>query len=213
MISAALQPSSRIWGKTAARSAVRGAPGSLVPSAGLASAAKAKKKKKNKKAAEELTYAQQKVLAKERRRQTYEAKISRDTARQSRRDGSEDSVRGQHASAFRSWFDRYRTRNETMDRKARQAGLPWRVRVASVVERLPVILPDKEEWETDYEELDAYLKQFGRDYPKELGFRPGAPSTEGGESWVTNYDEILGELLNECLPVQINALCVRMYVV
>merc|ERR1719183_2179726 len=129
MISAALQPSSRIWGKTAARSAVRGAPGSLLPSAGLASAAKAKKKKK-KKAAEELTYAQQKVLAKERRRQTYEAKTSRDTARQSRRDGSEDSVRGQHASAFRSWFDRYRTRNETMDRKARQAGLPWRVRVA-----------------------------------------------------------------------------------
>ena len=126
-----LQPSSRILGKTAARSAVRGAPGSFVPSAGLASAAKAKKKK-NKKAAEELTYAQQKVLAKERRRQTYEAKTSRETARQTRRDGSA-AERGQHSTAFRSWFDRYRTRNETMDRKARQAGLPWRVRVAAVV--------------------------------------------------------------------------------
>ena len=55
-------------------------------------------------------------------------------------------------------------------------------------------MPDKEEWETDYEELDAYLKQFGRDFPKELGFRPGAPNTDAGESWVTNYDEILGEL-------------------
>ena len=205
-----LQPSSRILGKTAARSAVRGAPGSFVPSAGLASAAKAKKKK-NKKAAEELTYAQQKVLAKERRRQTYEAKTSRETARQTRRDGSA-AERGQHSAAFRSWFDRYRTRNETMDRKARQAGLPWRVRVAAVVERLPVILPDKEEWETDYEELDAYLKQFGRDFPKELGFRAGAPNTEAGESWVTNYDEILGEL-TRCLLFQMPdvLICVDMY--
>lgn len=194
MISAALQPSSRILGRTAARSAVRGAPGSVVgvPSAGLASAAKPKKKNKKgqSKKAEELTYAQQKVLAKERRRQTYEAKLNRGSSLKARRENSKE--RGAHASTFRSWFDQYKTRNETMDRKARQSGLPWQVRVAAVVERLPVILPDKEQWEVDYEELDAYLKQFGRDYPKELGYKAG-PNVEAGESWVTNYEEILGK--------------------
>ena len=190
MISAALQPSSRILGRTAAQSAVRGAPGAAVPSAGLASAAKPKKKnKKQSKKAEELTYAQ---LAKERRRQTYEAKLNRGSSLKARREGSNE--RGAHASTFRSWFDQYKTRNETMDRKARQSGLPWQVRVAAVVERLPVVLPDKEQWEVDYEELDAYLKQFGRDYPKELGYKAG-PNTEAGESWVTNYEEILGKWL------------------
>ena len=193
MISAALQPSSRMLGRTAARSAVRGAPVSAVPSAGLASAAKPKKKnKKQSKKAEELTYAQQKVLAKERRRQTYEAKQNRGSSLKVRREGS--SERGAHASTFRSWFDQYKTRNETMDRKARQSGLPWQVRVAAVVERLPVVLPDKEQWEVDYEELDAYLKQFGRDFPKELGYKAG-PNVDAGESWVTNYEDILGKCL------------------
>ena len=60
---------------------------------------------------------------------------------------------------------------------------------------MPVILPDKEQWEVDYEELDAYLKQFGRDYPKELGYKAG-PNVEAGESWVTNYEEILGKLID-----------------
>ena len=191
MISAALQPSSRILGRTAVRSAVRGAPGSAVHSAGLASEAKPKKKnKKQSKKAEELTYAQQKVLAKERRRQTYEAKLNRESSLKTRR--ADSNERGAHASTFRSWFDQYKTRNETMDRKARKSGLPWQVRVAAVVERLPVILPDKEQWEMDYEELEAYLKQFGRDYPKELGYKAG-PNIEAGESWVTNYEEILGK--------------------
>ena len=193
MISAALQPTSRIMGRTAARSAALGAPGLSVPSSGLSSEAKPKKKNKNKKQpkkAEELTYEQRKVLAKERRRQTYEAKLDRGASLRARREASDE--RGTHSATFRSWFDQYKTRNETMDRKARQSGLPWQVQVAAVVERLPVILPDKEEWEVNYEELDAYLKQFGRDYPKELGYSAG-PNTEAGESWVTNYDDILGE--------------------
>jgi len=80
-----------------------------------------------------------------------------------------------------------------MDRKARQAGLPWKVRVCAVVERLPVILPDREEWETNYEELSAYLQQFGREYPKELGFTKEGPNLEAGERFDLSYDEIVGE--------------------
>lgn len=192
MIAAA--PSSRILAHAAARAAaaVRGAPRTLAPSSmRLASASAApKKKKKSGNSSPDTSYAAQKMLAKERRRQTYEKRHGRIESLRTRRDKSPKDVK---RNEFRSWFDQFRTRNETMDRKARQSGLPWRVRVCAVVERLPVVLPDKEEWEQDYHELKAYLQQFGREYPKELGFTKGGPNLEAGERFDLSYEEILGE--------------------
>ena len=56
-----------------------------------------------------------------------------------------------------------------MNRKARQAGMDWKIQVAVIVERLPVVTPDVEEWEQQYLDLRAYLDQFTWEYPEELG--------------------------------------------
>mgnify|MGYP003319298804 CR=1 FL=1 len=71
-----------------------------------------------------------------------------------------------------------------MDRKARQAGMDWTLKVATIVERLPVVMPDKEAFETEFEDLQAYLKAHsGKAYPKEFmgtdkGVRPEAYTDE-----------------------------------
>ena len=72
------------------------------------------------------------------------------------------------AREFRSWFIKKKVDEEYMDRKARQAGLAWKINVAVLLERLPVILPDKEDWEIEFENLESYLMQFGKQYPEEL---------------------------------------------
>lgn len=74
---------------------------------------------------------------------------------------------------FKQWWEKRRLSEITLDRKARQAGKDWKIQVAVVLERLPMVLPDKEDWEKDYDELYAYLAQFGKEYPKE--FAPTNP--------------------------------------
>ena len=57
---------------------------------------------------------------------------------------------------------------EISDRRAKKLGLEWKIQVAVVLERLPVVLADKADWERDYDNLRTYLDQFGRDYPEAL---------------------------------------------
>lgn len=69
---------------------------------------------------------------------------------------------------FQSWWQAKLAREQKWDRQARQQGKDWKIEVAVVLERLPQILPDKEGFERDFEELKAYLAQFGKQYPKEF---------------------------------------------
>ena len=55
-----------------------------------------------------------------------------------------------------------------MNRKARQAGLDWKIRVAVILIRSPLELADREKWELEYDQMKAYLNQFGKMYPEVL---------------------------------------------
>lgn len=111
------------------------------------------------------SYLTLKKQAKDRRRELYVAKQERKERLKTRRDGK---PKNEKRNEFRKWFIKKKVDEEYMNRKARQAGLDWKMQVAVVLERENVVLPDKEDWETEYEELKAYLSQFGKVYPKEL---------------------------------------------
>lgn len=149
----------------------------------FAADANAKTKKKGKKGGqtEEDTLPEtrkaQKQAAKERRRSLYESRQERkervkDRRKLSSRDGSK-------RHAFRKWFiPRHKVHHEYLERKARQAGLDWKLRVLIVLERLNVVLPDMEQWERDYVELASHLEQYDRDYPSGLKVDRGNPDGE-----------------------------------
>jgi hypothetical protein len=123
------------------------------------------KAKKQAAAVPEGSYFERKQQAKELRTREYEIKVERVEKRKGRRD---DAPKNVLRNEFRAWWNKRRAYQEMMERKARIAGLEWKIEVAVIVERTPVILPDKEDWETEFEELHAYLSQFGKEFPKEF---------------------------------------------
>jgi len=110
-------------------------------------------------------YMADKKAAKERRRALYESRQQRKERLKTRRLGKR---RDEKRREFRSWFIEKKVDEEYMNRKARQAGLDWKIQVAVILERYSVVLPDKEDWEVEYENLKAHLMQFDKQYPKEL---------------------------------------------
>mmetsp|Transcript_30047 Transcript_30047/g.49644 ORF Transcript_30047/g.49644 Transcript_30047/m.49644 type:complete len:297 (-) Transcript_30047:10-900(-) len=112
------------------------------------------------------TYAEEKQAQKELRRTQWTERQQRMEGLQTRRNGRDRDTK---KAEFKAWYDKRRTYHQIMDRKARQEGLEWKIAVAAVVERLPVVTPDMKEWEREYSELRAYLDTFGFEYPEELG--------------------------------------------
>ena len=134
-----------------------------------------------------VSYDERKAAVKEKRREAWEKKQDRLVSLRTRRDTKPRNVA---ITKFKDWFGPLRVTNEIRDRKARQAGLPWKVKVVSVVERLPVVMPDIPKWERDFMELQQYLDSFGREYPKELDFF-GEP--EPYENPGATDEEMMGE--------------------
>lgn len=129
---------------------------------------KKSKDKKGKKAEPKeasISYWEQKKAAKERRRDLHNKRQERVQRLKVRRFGRPQDEK---KVAFNRFFIRKKVNDEFMDRKARQMGLEWQIRVAVILERIPVIQPDKEEWEIEYDNLRAHLNLFGKVYPKEL---------------------------------------------
>mmetsp|Transcript_24868 Transcript_24868/g.34756 ORF Transcript_24868/g.34756 Transcript_24868/m.34756 type:complete len:365 (-) Transcript_24868:219-1313(-) len=134
-----------------------------------------KKKKNNKKkkgaAAEEtqksMSWYETKKAMKKIRSQRYDAQQDR-KERLKTRQGSQVN-RGTKKKEFDEWFNKRRVYQEIMERKARQAGKEWTLRVGVVLERLPVVTPDIPQWEEDYLDLRQLLDTYGKAYPKELG--------------------------------------------
>jgi large subunit ribosomal protein L46 len=110
-------------------------------------------------------YFEGKRAAKDRRRVLFEAKQERLQKIASRRSGR---PRDEKRREFREWFIRRKVNEEYMERKARQAGLGWNHKVAVLLERPAIVLPDMEPWEEDFYNLEAHLSQFGKLYPKEF---------------------------------------------
>jgi hypothetical protein len=133
----------------------------------------------------ELSYQERKEGAKQQRRETWDKKQSRLEHLKTRRDHSPKDVK---RTLFRSWWDKELLYHNKLQRLAKKEGKPWRIRVAAMVERLPVVTPDVEEWEQDYIDLRDFLMTFGKDYPAETGFM-FAPDKE--EDHVVESDEDL----------------------
>jgi hypothetical protein len=129
------------------------------------------------------TVKEEKQKMKQRRKELWEYSQKRLEKLKTRRDNSPVDVK---KTAFREWFDTRRIYQEILDRKARQAKLDWTIQAAAILERLPVVTRDKPQWEIDYFTLKAYLEQFGKDYPKELGFN------QNPQNLVMTDEELLG---------------------
>eukprot|EP00573_Skeletonema_grethae_P004185 CAMPEP_0201709326 /NCGR_PEP_ID=MMETSP0578-20130828/58045_1 /ASSEMBLY_ACC=CAM_ASM_000663 /TAXON_ID=267565 /ORGANISM="Skeletonema grethea, Strain CCMP 1804" /LENGTH=366 /DNA_ID=CAMNT_0048198293 /DNA_START=99 /DNA_END=1200 /DNA_ORIENTATION=+ len=130
------------------------------------SAAK-KKQAKTETKKKEPTYQERKAAEKQLRRETWEKKQARLERLKTRRDASPKDVK---KTAFRSWWDKELMYHNKLQRLAKKEGKPWRIRVAAMVERLPVVTPDVEEWEQDYIDLRDFLMTYGKEYPAETGF-------------------------------------------
>ncbi|GAX23727.1 hypothetical protein FisN_12Hh304 [Fistulifera solaris] len=131
-------------------------------------------------------WVEQKKAQKQRRTELYEQTQQRKEQVKARR---VSKPRGEKRNEFRSWFIQKKVNDEYMERKARQAGLGWKIHVAVIIERLNVVLPDQEEWEMEFEDLQNQLQQFGKDYPK--GLFPSAPEHSAQETNLTRNDDIL----------------------
>lgn len=126
-------------------------------------------KKNKKKDSEEpkLSYLERKKLKKELRTQRYNAHEERLERLKVRQKNQPD--RGKKKNEFRSWFIATKVDDEYANRDAKRLGLGWKIRVATILERLPIILPDKEDWERDWDVFKAYKNQFGKVMPKPYG--------------------------------------------
>jgi hypothetical protein len=136
-------------------------------------AAKASKKGgKTEEDAASVSYFERKAALKEQRVQNYQHKLERAVQLKHRRDNAPRDVL---KNEFRSWWDGRKAYEEIMERKARQAGMEWKIQVATIVERLPVVLPDKMDFEVEFETLHAYLaSNTGKEYPVEFTGTGGA---------------------------------------
>jgi len=151
-------------------------------------------------------YTALKKAAKDRRRRLWDARTERQLKLRTRRSNATDRD-GILRREFRNFFIRKKVDDEYHDRKARQSGSSWKLRVAVVLERLAVVLPDKPRWEIEYEQLSAHLSKFGKMYPKELynvdyelllngndSKNKGKDVKEGGSTLAVTDEELL-ELL------------------
>eukprot|EP00550_Attheya_septentrionalis_P004733 CAMPEP_0198293708 /NCGR_PEP_ID=MMETSP1449-20131203/18513_1 /TAXON_ID=420275 /ORGANISM="Attheya septentrionalis, Strain CCMP2084" /LENGTH=358 /DNA_ID=CAMNT_0043993399 /DNA_START=45 /DNA_END=1118 /DNA_ORIENTATION=- len=138
-------------------------------------------------AADTVSYEARKAAEKARRTDAYKGKMERLERIKTRR---VDTPKGALKQTFTQWFKPKLDFHQMMERKARQAGLPWKMKVATVVERLPVVEPDQEDWEKEYWDLKTHLYAYGRQYPKELGIM----SDDSGEDFVMTDEELFALL-------------------
>ncbi len=113
-------------------------------------------------------YNAEKEAAKKRRTELYHAKIARMEGLKTRQDKQKKNFK---RNKFRKWFDAMAANQAYLDREARRQGKQWKIKVAAMIERLPVVTPDKPQWQLDYLNLKAELMRYDAiAYPKELGF-------------------------------------------
>ena len=97
----------------------------------------------------------------------YNKKITRRAGLGTRQDQEKKNYK---KNQFKIWFDNMASKQAYLDRQARRQGKQWKINVATMLERLPVVTPDKHQWELDYIYLKAELQRYDDiAYPKELG--------------------------------------------
>ena len=89
----------------------------------------ASKKKSGGDDSSSISYFERKAATKQARVEAYKHKLERAIRIKSRRDNAPRDVK---KNEFRSWWDGRKAYEEQMDRKARQAGMDWTVKVATI---------------------------------------------------------------------------------
>jgi len=157
-------------------------------------AAAAANKKASKDNTNNLSYQERKDLSKEKRRQTYNTKQLRLQNLKTRRDSSPKDVL---KTKFRNWYDNELQYHNKLIRSAKKENKPWKIRVAVMVERIPVVTPDMEDWERKYINLRDYIWTYGKEYPEETGFMYAMDSDE--DHIVPSDEELIGKLVCFCI--------------
>lgn len=131
-------------------------------------------------------YHAEKQALKQRRTELYK---NRQTRKESLKGRQDNKKKNYLQKQFREYFDAMASKQAFLDREARRQGKKWNIKVATMVERLPVVTRDRPEWETDFLDLKAELAKYDRiAYPKELGF-PDPMDME-----VLTEEELFGKL-------------------
>lgn len=112
-----------------------------------------------------LPHSEKKEALKEKRRLDYQSQQERKERQITRRVGRN---RGTKKFDFNRFFIRKKVDEEYMHRKARQGGLEWDYRIATIIQRCDIVLPDLTDWEKDYQTLRDHLDQYGKVYPEEI---------------------------------------------
>jgi len=154
-------------------------------------------KAKNKGEEQKKTLSQlnlEKQKAKDRRRELYNLKTQNRIQRKHRR----NSARKNHnKKAFKRWYDPYTSHHYYLTREAKRRGLEWKHEVSVLLERLPIVTPDLEDWEKDFMSLSCHLDKYRKkSFPKELV----AEFDDSYEDKAYTMEEIL-ELLPEGLKL------------
>ena len=110
-------------------------------------------------------YLNNKKALKELRTQRYAERQEHKKVVKQRRRGRNKGVRKRK---FEAWFKPKKKHEEINNWRSKKLGMDWKIQVAVVLERLPKVLPDKPDWEREWDNLKDYLDQFGREYPEKL---------------------------------------------
>ena len=155
----------------------------------FAAAAKSKKSTSdNESNSQQLSYQARKDLEKQKRTERYNAQQSRLQQLKTRRDNSPKDVL---KTKFRTWYDNELKYHNVLLQRAKKEKKPWRIRVAVMVERIPIVTPDIPEWEREYNDLRDYIWTYGKEYPEETGFMFAMDKPE--DHIVPSDEEMIGE--------------------
>lgn len=149
-----------------------------------------KAKSNNAQSASAASYKERKAATKQLRTDRYHASQHRLSNIKTRRSNSPKDVL---KTKFRSWYDKELVYHDTLLRTAKKLQRPWRTRVAVMVERIPVVTPDMDEWEIDYMNLRDYIWSYGKVYPEESGFM--FDIDKEGDHDIPSDEELLGEFI------------------
>ena len=130
---------------------------------------------------------QLKLQLKQRRTELYQAKLQRRARLPTRRD---PKIKNYNKVQFQSWYQPFVQQQNYLSRQAKREQKLWNIQVAALIERLPVVTPDVEDWEEKFENLQAELDRYRtKVYPKELNL--GDPMDDE----VLTREQLLGMLV------------------
>ena len=144
-----------------------------------------------------MSYQERKDAAKQKRRETYERAQTRLANLSTRRSHSEKDIK---KKLFRSWYDGELLYHDHLLRSAKKANMGWRTRVAVMVERIPIVTEDMDDWEKEYINLRDWLLTYGKEYPEESGFMYAMDKPE--DHIVPTDEELLGKSSHVFFPNQ-----------